>query len=464
MDKIRIGYLPLYIKLYDDSEPEAREPMVAYTRKLIGMLEAKGFEVVVPDDICRVKEEFQQAAAKFNAEPDIAAVVTQHLAYSPSLESIDALVSLKAPIIVLDTTPDYELLRYADTEKRIMNNHGIHGVQDMCNMLLRRGKAFELCAGHAEHSGVIDEVSGLCRAFYAARKLKECRVGMVGGEFEGMGDFRVPEAELEAKIGFKTIKLGAEEGRRYAASVTDAELARELDADKENYEIEATQTDNYIAATRAGLAFRKWMTDNQLDGVTVNFMHIDESGLAKMPFVECCKTLARGLGYAGEGDNLTAALVSALMKAYPATTFTEMFCPDWERDVILMSHMGELNPTLTAGKPLLIDMPFNYNDTGDTVALAGCFREGSAVLVNLAPTAEGFSLILVPVKLLGQLRGTKAYDLRVRGWLKPPAPLPEFLKAYSLAGGTHHSALVYDATPEELAAFGRMLGFKVVTL
>ena len=218
MDKIRIGYLPLYIKLYDDSEPEAREPMVAYTRKLIGMLEAKGFEVVVPGDICRVKEEFQQAAAKFNADPDIAAVVTQHLAYSPSLESIDALVSLKAPVIVLDTTPDYELLRYADTEKRIMNNHGIHGVQDMCNMLLRRGKAFELCAGHAEHSGVIDEVSGLCRAFYAARKLKECRVGMVGGEFEGMGDFRVPEAELEAKIGFKTIKLGAEEGRRYAAS------------------------------------------------------------------------------------------------------------------------------------------------------------------------------------------------------------------------------------------------------
>ena len=464
MDKIRIGYLPLYIKLYDDSEPEAREPMAAYTQKLIGMLEEKGFEVVAADEICRVKEEFQRAAEKFNADPEIAAVVTQHLAYSPSLESIDALLSLKAPIIVLDTTPDYELLRYADTEKRIMNNHGIHGVQDMCNMLKRGGKAFELCAGHAEHSDVLDEVSGLCRAAYAAKKLRECRIGMVGGEFEGMGDFRVPEAQLEQEIGFKTVRMTAEEGRQYAASVTDAELARELDADKDNYEIEVTQTDNYIAATRAGLAVRKWMDDRQLDGVTVNFLHIDESGLPRMPFVECCKTLARGQGYAGEGDNLTAALVSALLKAFPATTFTEMFCPDWERDIVLMSHMGELNPTLTAAKPLLIDMPFNYNDSGDTVALAGCFRDGNAVLANLAPMAEGFALIVAPVKLLGQLRGTKAYDYRVRGWLKPSAPLPEFLKAYSLAGGTHHSALVYDARPEDLAAFGRMLGFKVVML
>ena len=464
MDKIRIGYLPLYIKLYDDSEPEAREPMVAYTRKLIGMLEAKGFEVVAADEICRVKAEFERAAAKFNADPGIAAVVTQHLAYSPSLESIDALLSLHAPLIVLDTTPDYELLRYGDTEKRIMNNHGIHGVQDMCNMLKRGGKAYELCAGHAEHSGVLDEVSGLCRAAYAAKMLRECRVGMVGGEFEGMGDFHVPEAQLEAEIGMKTFKMSAEDGRFFAERVTDAEIEKELEADAVKFEIQAENKDNYIAATRAGLAVRKWMNANRLDGVTVNFMHIDESGLNKMPFVECCKVLERGFGYAGEGDNLTAALVAALLKAYPAATFTEMFCPDWERDVILMSHMGELNPTLTVDKPLLIDMPFNYNDTGDTVALAGCFREGDAVLVNLAPMAKGFALIVAPVTLLGQVEGTKAYDARVRGWLKPAGPLTKFLKAYSLAGGTHHSALVYDAKPEELAAFGRTLGFEVVML
>jgi len=32
---------------------------------------------------------------------------------------------------------------------------------------------------------------------------------------------------------------------------------------------------------------------------------------------------------------------------------------------------------------------------------------------------------------------------------------------FSMAGGTHHSALVYGADIRELAAFGKMMGFEV---
>jgi L-arabinose isomerase len=47
----------------------------------------------------------------------------------------------------------------------------------------------------------------------------------------------------------------------------------------------------------------------------------------------------------------------------------------------------------------------------------------------------------------------------VRGWFKPPLPLPEFLAAYSRLGGTHHLALSYGAPLEAVTAFGRMLGW-----
>ena len=105
MKKIKVGYLPLYIKLYDDSNEKWRDPVVRYMTKLIGMIEERGFEVVPADEVCRIKPEFDRAAAKFNADPEICAVITQHLAYSPSLEAAEALKSLKAPIIVFDTTP-----------------------------------------------------------------------------------------------------------------------------------------------------------------------------------------------------------------------------------------------------------------------------------------------------------------------------------------------------------------------
>ena len=461
MKKIKVGYLPFYIKLYDDSNSRYRESVVLYMNKLIKMIEDSGFEVVHADEVCRIKPEFDRAAAKFNADDEICAVITQHLAYSPSLESIEALKSLKAPIIVFDTTPDLDLIKYADTVDKIMDNHGIHGVQDMCNMLKRNRIHYELCVGHVWDDNVLEELFGYIRAAYAAKTFKECRIGMVGGEFEGMGDFRITDEEYEREIGVKTVRMTAGDAKQHLAEVTDEEVAAEMEEDRQKYTVCALETENYEAATRSGLAVRKWMEAEKLNGVTVNFLHTDENALPKMPFVECCKVMERGLGYAGEGDNLTAGLVASLISAFPETTFTEMFCPDWHKDTILLSHMGEMNPRLCEKKPTLNDKPFRYNSCGDTVSLAGCFKSGPAVLVNLAPVGSGFSLILAPVDMVQSGKSDKAYINEVRGWMKPKLPLPEFLKAYSMEGGTHHSAMVYDTDVEALAAFGRMMGFGV---
>ena len=98
------------------------------------------------------------------------------------------------------------------------------------------------------------------------------------------------------------------------------------------------------------------------------------------------------------------------------------------------------------------------------MALGGCFRPGDAVLVNLAPMGDGFSLILSEVELRDCGSDTGAYSTGVQGWMTPDTDLPDFLKDYSLAGGTHHSAMVYGADIKALAAFGRIMGFNVVII
>ena len=110
----------------------------------------------------------------------------------------------------------------------------------------------------------------------------------------------------------------------------------------------------------------------------------------------------------------------------------------------------------------ITDKPFNYNSCGDTVSLHGCFKSGKAVLVNLAPSKEGFTLILAEVDMVQSGTMDSAYANEVRGWMKHAyLTLPEFLKEYSLCGGTHHSALVYDADVSALEAFGEYMGFDV---
>jgi len=463
MCKIKVGYLPLYIKLYDDDDPHYRDPMVAYMEKLVKMLEEQGLEIVMADEVCRLKSEFDAAAKKFN-DAGVAAVITQHLAYSPSLESIDALLSLNAPIVVLDTTPDYGLLSMAAERDGIDANHGIHGVQDMCSLLKRHGKPYYLCAGHALHSGVIAETVAMCRAAAVRQAYQNARVGSVGGSFTGMGDFLISDERYRKDVGAEVFYMTPDVAERYLAQVTEADVDAELALDAAQFTVEVNWQEDYRMATKAGLALRKWMEDNRMTACTVNFLTLDECGMPKMPFPECCKILGRGLGYAGEGDVLTAGLVGALSAVYPAATFTEMFCPDWERDVLLLSHMGESSPRLAKWKPIIKDCPFNYNSCGNTVAMYSCFREGKATIVNLAPMNDGFTMVLCPGELLDEGMEDGAYRYATQGWFKPNLPLPAFLKAYSMEGGTHHSALVYDVDVAELEAFGRMMGFDVVTI
>ena len=463
MKKIKVGYLPLYIKLYDDSNPHYRDPMVDYMHMLIKMLESQGLEVVLADEVCRIKPEFDRAAKKFN-DAGVSAVITQHLAYSPSLESIEALLSLDAPIIVFDTTPDYQLLKVANYKGCISANHGIHGVQDMCNLLKRNGKPYYLCVGHALHSEVVSEVVGMCRAAAVKKAFQTEKVGSVGGSFTGMGDFLVSDERYKNDIGVEVQYMTTEVVKEYLPKVTEEEIDAELAYDAAHYDSDITFQAEYREATRSGLAVRKWMQDNGLHAATVNFLTLDICGLPKMPFIECCKIMERGQGYAGEGDVLTAALVGSLLRSWDDTTFVEMFCPNWHDGYVFLSHMGEYNLRIAGKRPRMIVRPFPFADTGDPYAIMAPMRAGRAAIVNLAPLGNGkYALTAINGEMLPVSDESKFTNV-VNGWFRPDCGLPAMLEKYSGRGGTHHSAMVYGADASCFAPIAEKFGWSFAAI
>lgn len=464
MKKIKVGYLPLFVKLYDDDDPHYRDPLFQYTKKLVGMLEEQGLEVVLTDEICRIECEFEKAVDKFNSL-GVDAVITQHLAYSPSLEAIGSLLKLKMPIIVFDTTVDCAFFDLADSKNLMRANHGIHGVQDMCNMLTRNERRYWLCVGHVDNSNIIEDVVSKCRAAKAANTFKNAKIGSVAGSFKGMGDFSVTDERYKAEIGAEIIHMSPIDAEKYVSEVTDEEIISEIEKDKKSFLKKSNNDVAYREETRWGLALRKWITDKKLDGASVNFLNLTESGFKVMPFIECSKMLSNKKGYAGEGDTLTAGLVSAMFSIYDETTFVEMFCPDWKENLIFFSHMGEMNPSLAQWTPSLVDCPMGGETGDDTVYVIGCAKPGKAVYVNLAPMNKGFRLIVSDVEMLDIGKQGNIYDnSRNQGWMKPRKPLTDFLKDFSYAGGTHHSALVYGGDINTIKTFGEMMSFDVVEI
>ena len=451
---MKIGLLPLYIDIYDISSPHVRPRMKAFYEKIAADFESRSIQVVRTADFCRLKPEFAAAVAQFEAaEAD--AIVTLHMAYSPSLESIDALADTKLPIVVLDTT---ETLTFTTEQSpgEIMYNHGIHGVMDLCSMLTRRGKPYAIAAGHCDLTDVVGEACGYVRAAVAAKALGNTRVGLFGGAFQSMGDFAVEPKELRERFGITVEGFPPEILTEYAAMVSGAAVDAELEADQGRFDFpDDIDKAGYQRSVAVGLGLRQCIEDKKLTAFSVNFRTVRE-----MPFVECCKAMERGVGYAGEGDGLTSAFVGALLQGYPETNFVEIFCPDWQNGTLFLSHMGEMNYRIADGKPRVA----YKGGFVDTYVAYTRMKGGSGVFLNVSRGRDDYQLALSACEMLPVEKDN--FPGAMRGWLKPENGMTtaEFLKAISIHGATHHSVFIYGATLEELEYFGALHGMKTVIL
>lgn len=458
MTQPHIGILPLYIALYDELGLEPRRIQGEFTEQVAMMLRYEGLAVTVAP-ICCLRSETASAMAQLTAA-NVDLIVTLHLAYSPSLESVDILAAQPLPLLLLDITPDLDFGLDVDLD-RLMYNHGIHGVQDMAAMLRRRERDFAIVAGHLSDHCVRQRVTAIARAAQATVALHRTRALRVGADFAGMGDFQVDPGVLKAKLGVDVQAIEVSALLPEIAQVTEEQIATEMAADRAAYRVEVDEA-IHRHTLRLCLGLRRYLNSGNYQAFSMNFLAFTEQDgpLSVVPFLECSKAMARGIGYAGEGDVLTAALVGALQTGFGDTTFTEMFCPDWSGGTIFLSHMGEINPALAADTPVLFEKPYPFSAAQNPAALACALRPGKAILVNLSPgPRDTFRLILAPVEVLAD--GTHpSMQHSLRAWVRPAWPVEEFLETYSELGGTHHSALVYGEQLEGLTAFARFAGFE----
>lgn len=456
---MKIGLLPLYIKLYDDININQRIRLKEFYEEVTNLFKDRGVEVIT-SDFCRIKPEFDVSITVFE-KAGVDAIVTLHMAYSPSLESIEALTKTELPVIVLDSTPTLEFTPAQDPEE-INYCHGIHGVMDMCSMLKRHGKPYAIAAGHYKESDCIDRVCDFVRAAVAARALHCMKVGLIGGGFEGMGDFAVSPESLKECFGITVEAVPPEKLRALRSDVTEAAIAAEMAENEARFGFsdDIIQAE-YTESVASCLTLRACLEQNGYSAFSVNFLNID--GLSSMPFIECCKAMERGIGYAGEGDALTAAFTGALMAGFPETNFVEIFCPDWKNNTVFMSHMGEVNYRIAAEQPVIHRAGSNFTQGPYPYVGYAKMQAGRGVYVNVSLDADGYQLLLATGEMLPC--GEDRFTGSMRGWFRPDAEsTASFLEDLSRNGATHHSSFVYGATVEALSFFGQLLSLKTVII
>jgi L-arabinose isomerase len=453
-----VGLLALTLELYETLAPGLRKEREHWLRQSVLPALEPLADVSFERAVYR-REEVEAVVSAHQAEGADALLVIL-LTYSPSQIALPALKRTNLPIIVWNTQELYEIDQSFSSAK-MTSNHGVHGTQDLCNVLLRSGVKFEYVTSHLRDRDALGELADFFAAAAACRRLRNARLGLLGYPFPGMGDFALDTTHLAATLGCQWTILTVEE---YINRARDAEATAvtEIVSDYRNtYDIASDITGEDLETTaRAELALRDMVTGHHLDALAYQFQAFgDDERAPTLPFVGISRLMAEGVGFGGEGDLIAAAGTALLTWLNPPASFSEIFTIDFGGNSVLMSHMGEANVAMGRSdrKVRLVARPKPITRTlGRQLVLAPSLQPGPATLcaVALGPGSR-WRLVVSPMTIedFGPLESVQAPHFK----LAPKGDVRDFLTAYARAGGPHHNAVCFGDACRRLKLASRML-------
>lgn len=455
----RVGLLALTLELYETLAPDLREGREKWLRDAVLPALSSIAEIRFQRAVYR-REDIDAVVRELEHE-GLDALLVICLSYSPSQLSLPALQRTRLPIVVWNTQELYGVDESYDGDKMVAN-HGVHGTQDLCNVLLRSGLQFEYVTSHLNDAAALDDLADIFLAAAAVNRLRHARLGLMGYPFPGMGDLGLDTTRLAVTLGCQWRTLAVEDFNQRAEGAGAEETARLVAQYRQSYELADDLLDADLDATaRAELALRSMVAEHELDALTYQFLALGEDQrTVTIPFVGVSRLMAEGIGFGGEGDLISAMGTWLLEQVSHPATFSEIFTTDFAGNALLMSHMGECNPSMarTDRKIPLVARPAGITRIrGRQLALVVSLQPGPATLCALTLGPEGrWRLVVSRVEVadFGPLKSMVVPHFKVR---ITDGDVRQWLTSYAKAGGPHHNAMCFGDATKRLRLVARLL-------
>jgi L-arabinose isomerase len=433
----RIGLLGIMQELYDEMIPGITEHQAAYAAEVAARL--SGVADVSFTRPARNQSEIAQRAAELVAE-GVDGIMIVMLTYGPAMRSVRALQGVPVPLLLANIQPE-RTITAAWTMDDLTYNQGIHGAQDQANALLRAGVPCSVITAdwRAERFG--DAFADWARAAQAITRLRSSKVALLGYPMNGMGDILYDPPAMLRRIGPTIVAedLGGLHAR--VTGVTEAAVDDLLAEHAERFEVSPElPRERHAYAARLEIAIRQMLEEGGYAGWSFHFDAIGGDGrFEQLPLLAASDLMADGYGYAAEGDTNTASLMCAAHTLIGDAHFSEMYAMDWERDSVLISHMGEGNwKVARSDRPVrLIDRPLGIGGLDNPPTPVFSAVPGPATTAALIPLeGEAYRLLVGRGEVLDtpELPKVEMHYFH----FAPEQGMESFMDHWLELGGPHH--------------------------
>jgi len=454
---------------------ETLKQVAEHSQKIAAFLnEAQQVPVtVIWKPTVKTPEEIYQVCQDANTSKNCMGIISWMHTFSPAKMWIGGLKILQKPMLHLHTQFNRDI-PWSTIDMDFMNlNQSAHGDREFGFIMSRMRLNRKVVAGHWQDLQVLDQINGWARTAAGWYDWQGARFARFGDNMRNVAVTEGDKVEAEIKFGYAVNTYGIGDLVKVINETSDAAVDALIKEYADTYTLASSlakggaQHGSLREAAKIEIGLQAFLEDGNFKGFTDTFE--DLHGMAQLPGIASQRLMAKGYGFAGEGDWKTAALVRAMKVMGTGLKGGNSFMEDYtyhfdpNNELVLGSHMLEICASIASGKPSCEVHPLGIGGKADPVRLVFNSAAGPALNASIIDMGNRFRLLVNEVVAVDPIQGLPKLPVARVLW-KPYPDMKTGCAAWILAGGAHHTCYSQNLSAENLQDFADIAGIEYVLI
>ncbi len=421
----------------------------------------------------KTPEEIYAVCMNANSTPNCIGLIAWMHTFSPAKMWIRGLNILNKPLCHLHTQFNRDI-PWGEIDMDFMNlNQSAHGDREFGFIMSRMRKRRKVIVGHWQNMDVVGKLSIWARAAAGWHDQQGSKIVRFGDNMRYVAVTDGDKVEAEMKLGYSVNTYGIGDLVKIINETSDAAIDKLVAEYSDNYVMMPSllkggdQHNSLREAAKIEIGLQTFLEAGNYKGFTDTFE--DLHGMAQLPGIAVQRLMAKGYGFAGEGDWKTAALVRTMKVMGSGLKGGNSFMEDYtyhfnpDNELVLGSHMLEICESIALDKPSCEIHPLGIGGKADPVRLVFNSGPGSAINVSLIDMGNRFRLLVNEVLAVAPIEALPKLPVARVLW-KPYPNMLTGCTAWILAGGSHHTCYSQTLNLEHLEDLADMASIELVAI